>query len=368
MINLGPLRLNYHGWENFYLLFSLTLTVGMVAPLEERPLQHHFRNYEIKNKTLQVPSFDDIISPLQARLEEHFKFVNVSVVNCPDFTHPPASLAAPGISGTRRVVAQQGGVRYMMPYPMEPMPTYSLVHFAQSVGFKDGAHIIGAGQGPVSIIGAFAESVPNLYYSRDKVTNRTKVIHGTRLIKMKRKSDITIEYDDTGVQSILSDLYITEGKQDKVLKVTAKKRLNDGGKNFIVIIRKLLSELGTANSSAMGGVFFTRGGNLKLHTVPEKFGERKDTSDKVKQWLYVYEGEGVMTCLTTFFSKDLENWDFRLDHTHCYSDQGKGGHYWEDTQPDRIEYEGYFNFATHAIRADQPKLEKIKIASELTRN
>ena len=46
--------------------------------------------------------------------------------------------------------------------------------------------------------------------------------------------------------------------------------------------------------------------------------------------------------------------DLRVEHTHCFSDHGEGGHYHEDTEPEVVEYEGYFNVAEQIYRFDPP--------------
>ncbi|GBO21390.1 Ester hydrolase C11orf54, partial [Araneus ventricosus] len=46
--------------------------------------------------------------------------------------------------------------------------------------------------------------------------------------------------------------------------------------------------------------------------------------------------------------------NMRVEHTHCFSDHGVGGHYHEDTTPEEVEYEGYFNLAETLYRIDQP--------------
>ncbi|GBN58145.1 Ester hydrolase C11orf54 [Araneus ventricosus] len=46
--------------------------------------------------------------------------------------------------------------------------------------------------------------------------------------------------------------------------------------------------------------------------------------------------------------------NLRVEHTHCFSDHGVGGHYHEDTTPEDVEYEGYFNLAETLYRIDQP--------------
>ena len=42
--------------------------------------------------------------------------------------------------------------------------------------------------------------------------------------------------------------------------------------------------------------------------------------------------------------------DLRVEHTHCFSHHGEGGHYYIDTTPDTVEYLGYFMPAEFVYR------------------
>ena len=50
----------------------------------------------------------------------------------------------------------------------------------------------------------------------------------------------------------------------------------------------------------------------------------------------------------------LQGLDFRLEHTHCFSDHGEGGHYHHDTTPERVRYRAYLQLAERAVRIDPP--------------
>ena len=43
-----------------------------------------------------------------------------------------------------------------------------------------------------------------------------------------------------------------------------------------------------------------------------------------------------------------------MEHTHCFSSLGNGGHYHYDTAADEVEYEGYFVLAEEVYRVDRP--------------
>lgn len=47
--------------------------------------------------------------------------------------------------------------------------------------------------------------------------------------------------------------------------------------------------------------------------------------------------------------------DLRVDHTHCFSAHGEGGHYHYDTTPADVKYVGYYSLAESIWRVDPPK-------------
>ena len=52
-----------------------------------------------------------------------------------------------------------------------------------------------------------------------------------------------------------------------------------------------------------------------------------------------------------FFSQGL---DLRIEHFHCFSDHGEGGHYHYDVTPDDVHYTGFFSLAEKLYRIDRP--------------
>ena len=46
--------------------------------------------------------------------------------------------------------------------------------------------------------------------------------------------------------------------------------------------------------------------------------------------------------------------DFRLEHTHCFSEHGEGGHYHYDTTPAGVRYHAFLQLAESAVRIDAP--------------
>ena len=50
----------------------------------------------------------------------------------------------------------------------------------------------------------------------------------------------------------------------------------------------------------------------------------------------------------------IKGLDLRVEHTHCFSDHGDGGHYHYDTTPSEVHYHAYYTVAEQLVRIDQP--------------
>lgn len=50
----------------------------------------------------------------------------------------------------------------------------------------------------------------------------------------------------------------------------------------------------------------------------------------------------------------MQGYDLRVEHTHCFSNHGEGGHYHYDTTPDEVEYHGYYTLLEKLYRIDRP--------------
>ena len=150
---------------------------------------------------------------------------------------------------------------------------------------------------------------------------------------------------------LLCNLLASNGEVGKVLKINARKRT--GEDNFTCCIRNAIISKYGSRCIGMGGVFLIKKGKAKLHVMPE-FSKIPLESDKdVENWLKFYEMSSPLVCLSVMVSHD-PGLDLRLDHTHCFSYHGEGGHYHYDTTPADVEYEGYFTVAEEIVRVDRP--------------
>ncbi|XP_074603755.1 ester hydrolase C11orf54 homolog [Brevipalpus obovatus] len=312
-------------------------------------------SYDIISAPLFQPKLEDFAPILQEKLSSFYGHVEVSVTDCPDLTQKPFNMAGKGLGG-RTAVAQLGGVPYLMPVPVQPMPIYSLVDISQRLDFKEEAHVLGAGCSPVTLVSAIAEYMPNIHLIKDQTSGKTKVTHNSRMSRMRGKEKYCHGPLDTDCVCMLCDIYVSENKPGKVLKVVAEKRFHEGGKSLTEAMRQILAETYPEKAVSMGGVFLVTSGSINIHVMPEEFGkENLDTLEKVDKWLNFFDAKAPIVAMTSFHAKDTMNMNLRLEHTHCYSDHGEGGHYHYDTSPGSIAYEGYFNFAERVYRVDKPK-------------
>lgn len=162
------------------------------------------------------------------------------------------------------------------------------------------------------------------------------------------------EQHDDDRFGLMGNFYLSQNKQDKVLKIHVMKRL--GKDNFTSAIRAvLLTKYGKDKPISLGGVFLINKGSAKLHIMPKYWPEEPSTDESVNNnWLKYYEiTKHPLVCLSVFHSCD-PGYDLRMEHTHCYNldTEDEAGHYHYDVSPDTIEYEGYFNLAERVYRLD----------------
>ena len=83
-------------------------------------------------------------------------------------------------------------------------------------------------------------------------------------------------------------------------------------------------------------------------------GEFPDEEGIAKSWLKYFTMDAPLVCLAVCHSADPAQLALRLEHVHCFSRHGDGGHYHYDTTPQSVHYEGYFVFPDQVFRIDGP--------------
>jgi len=151
---------------------------------------------------------------------------------------------------------------------------------------------------------------------------------------------------------LLGNLFLSEGKQGKVLKVSVKKRTGSQG-SLTTCMRKTL-EANFETPVGLGGPFVQLAGKVRYHIMPDFSSCLLNSDAYVENWLTFHEFGAPFVNMATLISKD-PGLDLRVEHTHGYSKVNKtGGHYHYDTTPQEIEYLGYFSPAELIYRIDAP--------------
>ncbi|XP_064459199.1 ester hydrolase C11orf54 homolog [Ornithodoros turicata] len=297
---------------------------------------------DVKKHTLYTPSLEEVAKVLNDGLKGYFKKVDVAVTDCPDLRRKPFMLASEGICGRPRL-SDVGGVPYLIPMARTEK-IYSINDVMKCVELPDG-FVIGAGAGPHHIVGVNCEMMHNMKCGPNAVSN-------THYAKIEdEKCALGTLPPEKCEFCLMANLLVSEGKPGKVLRVSAKHRI--GEDNFVNSMRKILNKKYGANPVGLGGVFVIQQGKAKLHVMPHFSETPLVTNDDVNKWLKFFNMSAPLVCLSTFLSHD-PGWDLRIEHTHCFSDHGEGGHYHYDVTPTEVEYLGYFNIAEFMYRIDAP--------------
>lgn len=292
-----------------------------------------------------VPSLDEVVSVLDDGLKKNFCNVSVSVVDCPDLTQKPFMLASPGLCGNARL-ADVGGPGFLLPLPQKDKK-FRYSQIAESVELP-GAFMIGAGAGPCHIVGVNSELIKNV--KMDGAGGVTKI--NSHIAKVNpQDGGCILETIDKPEFSLMGNFLCSDGQPGKVLEVKASCRI--GEENLMSCLRKALQARYGEKPVALGGVFLVEKGKANLHIMPEFSDTALDSQEKVNNWLKFYEMDAVLVCLGELVSHD-PGYDLRVEHFHCFSDHGQGGHYHFDVTPKDVEYRGYFVLAESIYRIDQP--------------
>ena len=126
----------------------------------------------LKSKDLPVEShmfdklsLEQVATVLEDGLKSIFEEASVTVVECEDLTKSPWNLAAPGISGSPRLL-DIGGVSYLTPH-VQRHKLYDMRDYPNMTGLSKGL-VIGAGAAPWPYLNRNAEMMPNLFVEEDK--------------------------------------------------------------------------------------------------------------------------------------------------------------------------------------------------------
>ncbi|XP_076453385.1 ester hydrolase C11orf54 homolog [Babylonia areolata] len=298
---------------------------------------------------LHAPSLQEVAKVLQNGLGKNFGSVSVSVVDCPDLTQKPFNLAAQGLCGNPRL-ADVGGPPYLLPL-VQRDKLYDLGEVARLVELP-GAFMVGAGAGPWKVVGVNSELVCNVQVTADSSAGPPlRCNNHVAKVDVQDGSCVLTQLKDTLNFNLMGNFLCCEGKPGKVLEIKASKRT--GEENFMSAVRKTLLDQYQNRPVGLGGVFLIEKGKANLHIMPDFSCTPLTCDAEVNDWLKFYEMDATLVCLGEVVSFDPDL-DLRVEHFHCFSDHGQGGHYHYDTTPDDVVYRAYFNVAEILYRIDQP--------------
>ncbi|KAF3053625.1 hypothetical protein E8E11_008592 [Didymella keratinophila] len=298
----------------------------------------------VQRVELKPPPIHELVDCIKNELTRNFKSASVSIEACPDLRKTPYNLAFSGLSGSPRV-ADVGGQPNLAPTP-DFSKKYNLLDVAKLMEMpEDQGALLGAAAGPFHVVGMNSELMPNLAWEHGKVINET------HFAKVRDDGSALCEKLPSCDCALMANLLGSAGLQGEVLHVTAASR--KGSLNFTEAIRKALEDEYGPRTISLGGVFVVSKGKTKLHVMPDFSPTPLVTDEQKQNWLKFYEMEAPLVCLSVLHSYD-PGLDLRIEHTHCFSDHGEGGHYHYDTTPEDVQYEAWFNIAEVLYRIDRP--------------
>lgn len=293
---------------------------------------------------LEPPPLQELSNIIENGLAQNFRSISVSVEQCPDLRQPPYNLAFAGLCGSPRV-ADVGGQPNLAPTP-DFTKKYDLLDIAKLMELpEENGALLGAAAGPFYVVGMNSELMPNLGWENGTVINKT------HFAKVKDDGSTLCEKLPSQGCALMANLFGMSGLPGSLLHIKASIRV--GNLNFTEAIRKALQDAFGTRTISLGGVFHISKGKAKLHVMPDFSPTPLITDEQKQEWLRFYEIEAPLVCLSVLHSHDPDL-DLRIEHTHCFSVHGEGGHYHYDTTPEDVEYEGWFNTAEFLYRIDRP--------------
>jgi len=298
-------------------------------------------------------NLDEICEALQAGLSKNYKEVSISVIDCPNLRN--WNCPAEGIGGNQKII-DVGGEPYMHD-PKFLGTEFDYEEISKKIG-SGKSYALGAGSGAMSCLdGHCGELVIN----ENLITNESKSI----IARVSEDKKCIVEKYSARKHGGLGNIYYTDGKKGKVVKLIIKGRNGKQGSLPQAIRTALIENLIIDdNHLALAGVFRVLNGKIKSHVQPDYKDIKHEYYDPklmkcVKDFLQFYEPVGPeLQCYSVLWTGDPTGGNLNLresgehTHFHSYNHVKDAGHYHFDVTPDKIEYEGYFNIATEVHRVN----------------
>ena len=309
---------------------------------------------DIEKASFKKISLEEIAKALQAGLSQNFKKVSVEIVECPNLKN--WGCPAEGLSGNQKII-DVGGEPYMHDKRYIGAE-FNYEEIAKLIG-SEKSYALGAGSGAMSCLEGHCGE---LIIDDNLITKDNKSI----IAKVgKNKECITEKYNGRK-HGGLGNIFYSDGKKDKVLKINIKGRPGKQGSLPQAIRAVLINQLNLKNNNhiALGGIFRILKGQIRAHVQPDYEDIKHEYYDPklmkcTKDFLQFYEPVGPnLQCYSVLWTGDPTEGKLNLresgEHTHFYDFKNKScsGHYHFDMTPDEIEYEGYFNTADAVYRVN----------------
>ncbi|VDM54720.1 unnamed protein product [Angiostrongylus costaricensis] len=281
------------------------------------------------------PSNSELLPIVESALKSNFKNVTVEVGPCPDLSAEPFSMTSSGF-GQKLVIADVGGPGNLFPkIHKEKEFDLKICKVCQSPF----SFVFGPGAGPWKVVGRNCEMVADANLTTAKV-----ILSSGYVDPLNRRYMLIFHYIILNAsRSLLFSL---------CRLVHCKCSVRIGKDNFPETIRKALAKHYGERCVSLAGIFLLREGEAKLHIMPDFPGCQFSSSEEVDKWLQFFTMKAPLVCASVFHSYDPGH-KLRMEHTHCYSSHGDAGHYYYDTTPDTVAYEGWFTAAEKIYRIDE---------------
>ena len=299
-------------------------------------------------------SLEQISEALKKGLQKNYKLVEISIVDCPNLKQ--WDCPAEGLSGNQKII-DVGGEPYMHDKKLIGAE-FDYEEIAKKIG-SEKSYALGAGSGAMSCLGGHCGE---LVINENLITNESRSIIAQVDENQKCKSSKYTARKHGG----LGNIYYSEGKPGKVIKIMIKGRSGKQGSLPQAMRTALKENLSTENDNhfAVAGVFRILNGKIKSHVQPDYDTIKHEYYDPkqmkcVKDFLKFYEPIGPhFQCYSILWTGDPTGGKLNLresgEHTHFHSYKGTqdAGHYHFDVTPEEIEYECYFNIPEEVHRVN----------------
>jgi len=122
--------------------------------------------------------------------------------------------------------------------------------------------------------------------------------------------------------------------------------------DFLKNITTALKNEYKSNPVVIGGMFMMTKGKANIHIMPRYSATPLLCKEDVDNWLRFIEMPSPLVVVGYLASHD-PGLKLRMEHFHCFSNHGDGGHFHYETTPEEVEFVAYFNVAATLYRVDR---------------